>query len=606
MVKCREDISDINRFRHMIFKQIILSSIMVLTCISLTAGEVSVCKRGTNKKFYVEKYGAIGDGKTNDIAAFQALTRDVNANGGGIVVFPQGRVFSISIENDFSCGHKSRPDDGAMAFNFEHCKKVVVDMNGSTIQLTPNHSTKYSFFRFFDCPSFSLSNGKLIGDVVGHDYSPVVYKGKEEKTSHQWGYGVYVYGSRGEIVNMGISRMTGDGVYFGSVRLSEGLFHAKVDINHCEISYCRRNGISCTSSLGFAISNSKIHHIGDWEKTREMPVSMVGCLPKAGIDFEYEGKAGDIGDVIIQKCSISDCTENCIVTSNTYRPETTSFIICNSEFYGSQVHSNNLSSKGKKEIKDCRFYEAPAFFGDAKVYRCFFDLGIGMCYVSRTSFYDCEFVGNLEKLGPKCGCFMAGTNIEKTLFQCCKFKNIKGYNDSTPAFQGFSGYVHPVNIDFVSCEFDNCSFVVSKKNFDSRLSFNNCTLKNGCLIHNMSNEAMLFVNSELYDVESYVTQNGVFVMNNCVIVQEDESVSRPLLFFGTHKMNKCKVVDKVGISSSSGLLYGVKGYKIEAKDSEIKLDNDNNVTKGLSLKGGSLSGVKVGEFQGRQEKTDFK
>lgn len=590
----------------MLFKRFFLFALIVMVGLSFKSSDIIACIGGTNKKFYVEKYGAIGDGRVNDIAAFQALTRDVNANGGGIVVFPKGRVYSISIEEDYSCGHKSRPDDGAMAFNFEHCKNVVVDMNGSTIRLTPNHSTKYSFFRFFDCPSFSLSNGKLSGDVAGHDYSPVMYKGKEEKTSHQWGYGVFVYGSKGEIHDMNISRMTGDGIYLGSVRKSESIFHARIEISNCDISYCRRHGISCTSSQGFFLSDTKIHHIGDWGKSADMPVAIVGCRPNAGIDFEYEGKAGDVGNVEIKRCVLFGCTNYCIVTSNSSRPETMNFTITDCEFHDATVHTNNLTSRGKMIISDCRFYYAPAFFGDAKVYRCTFELGVGMCYVSRTSFFDCEFIGELEKLAPKHGCFMAGTNMEKTLFQRCKFKNIKGYNDSTPASQGFSGYVHPVNIDFVSCDFDNCSFVVSKKKFDSRLSFEGCTLRNGCLIHNMSKEPMSFANSELYDVESYVTQNGVFLMNNCKIVQEDESVARPLLFFGTHTLNNCTVIDKVGISSSSSRKYGVNEYRIEAHNSDFKLESEHKVTKGLSLKGGSLSGIRAAAFQGKQERTVFK
>ena len=588
------------------FIRILSITAIVLVGLGFNASSVKAIIRGTNKKFFVEEYGAVGDGMSNDIAAFQALAKDVNANGGGIVVFPKGRVFSISIEDDYSCGHKSRPDDGAMAFNFEHCKNVVVKMNGSTIQLTPNHSTKYSFFRFFDCSSFSLSDGKIAGDVAGHDYSPVIYKGKEEKTSHQWGYGVFVYGSKGEIHDMNISRMTGDGIYYGSVRKPEGIYHARIDISNCDISYCRRHGITCTSSLGFFLSDSRIHHIGDWEQSEDMPVAMVGCRPNAGIDFEYEGKAGDVGDVVINECVFSECTKYCIVTSNSNRPETTNFTISNSVFRDAMVHTNNLTSRGKKIISNCRFYDAPAFFGDAKVYRCTFDLGVSMCYVSRTSFYDCEFVTDIDKLGPKHGCFMGGTNMVKTLFQRCTFKNIRGYNDSTPAYQGFSGYVHPVNIDFVSCDFDNCSFVVSKKRYDSRLSFDRCTLKNRCLIHNMSLEAMVFTNSELYDVESYVTQNGVFLMNNCKIVQEDESVARPLLFFGTHTLNNCIVVDKVGISPSISQKYGVKGYRIEANNSDVRLESGQVITKGLSLKGGSLSGVKAGVFQGKQEKTVFK
>ena len=95
-------------------------------------------------------------------------------------------------------------------------------------------------------------------------------------------------------------------------------------------------------------------------------------------------------------------------------------------------------------------------------------------------------------------------------------------------------------------------------------------------------------------------------MSNCTIVQEDGSLDRPLLAFGKHTMNRCTVIDKVGMKSSFRLKYGVKEYRIEAKDSDVRLENDNVVTKGLSLTGGKLSGVRETEFQGKQTKTAFK
>ena len=122
----------------------------------------------------------------------------------------------------------------------------------------------------------------------------------------------------------------------------------------------------------------------------------------------------------------------------------------------------------------------------------------------------------------------------------------------------------------------------------------------------MGTEAVSFANSELYDVDSYATQNGVFVLDNCKIVQEDDSIARPLISFGTHTMNRCTVIDKVGITSSARRKYGVKEYRIEAKDSDIRLEGDTVVTKGLALTGGKISGVKAAEFQGKQTKTVFK
>lgn len=122
----------------------------------------------------------------------------------------------------------------------------------------------------------------------------------------------------------------------------------------------------------------------------------------------------------------------------------------------------------------------------------------------------------------------------------------------------------------------------------------------------MGAKAISFTNSELYDVSSYASQNGVFSMTNCKIMQEDESVERPLLSFGTHTMDRCTVIDKVGITSSARRKYGVKEYRIEAVNSEFNLENESNVTKGLKLRGGSVSGVRAGAFQGAHEKTSFK
>lgn len=585
--------------------KLLLFSFVILAESTFFASYTNACAR-TNKKFYVEMFGAVGDGETNDIAAFQALARAVNANGGGVVVFPKERVFSISIEEDFNSGHRALPIDGAIALKFEHCKNVQVDLNGSTIQLTPNHSTKYDIFLFFDCASFSLSNGKIVGDAVGHDYTPVLYYGKEEKSSHEWGYGVHVQGSKGEIRDMDISRMTGDGIYYGSTRQKDVVYHAKIVVNKCFISFCRRNGISCDASSGFLLRDSKISHIGDWEISSDMPVAMTGCMPKSGIDFEYEGKTGDVGDITVSRCVFGDCTKFCIIASNVSKPDATRFVISDCEFFGSTVHTINLTSREKKEIKNCRFSDAGAFFGDSNVCACVFEMGALVNYVNGTSFIDCEFIGHLEKVDDKHGCFMGSINLDKTRFERCKFKNIKGYNNRSPASQGFSGYIYPLNIDFVGCVFENCSFVVGQQKHESRLAFYDCTLRNGCLIHNLGTEAITMEDSELINVESYVEQRGRFVLDRCIIVQDEESLERPFLLFGAHRLNKCNVIDRVGITSATIRNYGIKEYKIEASDSDIILENDENVTKGLSLKGGTLSGVIMEKFQGTQEKTVFK
>ena len=160
--------------------------------------------------FEVEKYG-------EDYDAFARLCDDVNKNRGGHVVFPRNKIYTLEINNDYHGGHRSLPQDSSVLLKFKGCNTIDVDLNGCTLVVAPNHSTKYAVALFFDCKSFRLYDGCLIGDAIGHDYSPVVYKRKLEKSTHEWGYGILVLGSRGTIENVTLLNMTGDGIYVGGV-----------------------------------------------------------------------------------------------------------------------------------------------------------------------------------------------------------------------------------------------------------------------------------------------------------------------------------------------------------------------------------------------------
>ena len=281
--------------------------ILIIHSLSLTA------RSHDDKVFYAEAYGVVGDGRTNNLQVLHRLANAVNANGGGRVVFPKGKSFLVMFASDPNGGYAKVPLADAMALCFSHCKNITVDLNGSIIQVSPNHSTKYSVIRFFDCKNFVVQNGSIVGDAMNHDYSPVIYKSKEYKTSHEWGYGIYCSGSTGAISNMKISYMTGDGLYVGSTSHDKVAFHGKTTIDSCEISYCRRNGITGCSSQGLIITNTNVHHIGTYG-------GMTGTAPMAGLDLEYEDGVGDRGDITIENCQFTDCSKWGIVTANSLVP----------------------------------------------------------------------------------------------------------------------------------------------------------------------------------------------------------------------------------------------------------------------------------------------
>jgi hypothetical protein len=502
-----------------------------------------------NKRFYVAEYGV-------DKEAFERLSADVNANGGGIVIFPKGAVYTVSIEDDSNGGHGKLPQESSTILYFRNCRKVFIDMNDSRIILNRNHSTKYTFCLFYNCKSFGIENGTIIGDAKTHDYSPVLYKGAIEKSSHEWGHGIDITGSRGYIKNMNISYMTGDGIRISSYKKEGGILHAKAEINKCDISICRRNGITMGSSDGITVFNSSVHHIGTHD-------GIVGTLPQTGIDMEYEDKAGGHGAIMIANCHFYDCTKATITASNTSIPDPSEFCIKDSKIEGSYFQIANLIpyENGKKLVKNCVFNKTPINCGKTTVEDCYFDMGTKLHYVQGTTFRNCSFIGQLTGLSEKYGNCIVGDNYSPASFVDCEFKNIRGMNDGS-VYQGFSGYAFKLNAGFKRCTFSNCSFILGGAGAESKYEFHECTLLDGCTVYNKGDKQLTFKKSKLYNVASGVDQKGRFSFEQCEIVHDDDSIKYPLIYFGNHKVKDCTIVNKVGITSEMKR-RGVKAAIIE-------------------------------------------
>ena len=551
--------------------------------------------------FNVKDYGAVGDGKTNDIAALRKVAAAVCQSGGGTVVFEQGKTYLVKLEEVPDERPVNGAQENATIMGVRDCNSVKVSMNGATILLASNHRMEYVFFHFLNCKSFALIGGSLIGDAVGHDYSDIVRFGKRQKSSHEWGFGVLVNGSKGIIRDMKISYMTGDGIKSGSITLkNKGTYHTTLTVDNTEISYCRRNGIAILSSLGTTIQNTSIHHIGTYGK-------LIGTAPQAGIDIEYEDGVGDGGDVTIKNCRITDCTQKVISASNSTPPVPDNFLVEDCYLEGSSFQVYHVKKAKSKLIRNCTVVRCPIHLGDAHVENTRFDLGLGVHYVSGGHYKDCSFIGTLEKSESNYGCTLAGTNLNETVFEKCTFSDIRTANNNSPSFQGFAGYHFPLRAIFKNCTISNCSFVRGNEKNASSFAFYDSKLMNGCMIYNLRDDIPItFERCELTDVSAYQTQTGRFIFKKSTLVQKDKSVAQPLLLFGNNSFERCTIVDEVGFPVTSAKKHGIKAYKVEADRTDFTFDADNVKTEGMTLKRGKVYGVSKTSFKGTQRSVKFK
>ena len=114
----------------------------------------------------------------------------------------------------------------------------------------------------------------MVGDKDRHVYAP-----SQSSPSHEFGFGICVSASSNVLIQgVTIRGMTGDGIILeGSYKpMSEGgMVSSRVRILDCNISDCRRQGISVIGAVDSEIAYNSISFIK-------------GTLPQFGIDVEPE------------------------------------------------------------------------------------------------------------------------------------------------------------------------------------------------------------------------------------------------------------------------------------------------------------------------------
>jgi len=208
----------------------------------------------------VQSYGAVGDGVTNDRKAIQNAINYAGKNGYN-VLFEAGKTYKVSASANFQ---------DVLAVNSSN---ITINLNGSTVMLEANSYTHYNVFGITQQTGVKIMNGALRGDRLTHNYTAV-------SSSHEWGYGVFIYGSEVTLENMEIYDMTGDAVCTKEVLLGKkGYTTGTAKLINCQLHHCRRQGLSVLDFGYVYVTGCSIHHIGTYDGIK-------GTSPMSGIDLE--------------------------------------------------------------------------------------------------------------------------------------------------------------------------------------------------------------------------------------------------------------------------------------------------------------------------------
>ncbi len=211
---------------------------------------------------------------------------------------------------------------------------LTLDLSGSTFVMETNSAPEYAIFGIVNQSNVTIKNGTLIGDLDGHVYAP-----SEPSPTHEYGFGICISASSNVLIQgVTISSMTGDGIIIeGSyTRMADGgRVSSDVRILDCDISGCRRQGISVVGADNCEIARNKIYDIG-------------GTAPEYGImvmsQLDYTIDNVKIYDNNIYDCSggaISCNTGNsCEVYANTCAGNILVVFASNTSIHGNVIQDS--------------------------------------------------------------------------------------------------------------------------------------------------------------------------------------------------------------------------------------------------------------------------
>lgn len=258
--------------------------------------------------FTPESYGAIGDGITDDQAAFESMNAALEANNGGIVELGVNKTYRIGRQYFDGTTYLY----GKAGIELRDAKILIVRMNGATLKW--NDGLKFGTFDpatgeaynpplpFYDYSRraelgrailaenvefFAVHDGKIDGNAAA-----AVIGGAWGDTGRQCNhYGIMALNCGNTLFEgVEIRDMLLDGFYYGNYEGTPTAETRPFTMRNCKTDKTARNGLSTTSNLAL-IENCEFRRAG------EVVIAGGGNLktaPASCVDVEAEGGIGGI------------------------------------------------------------------------------------------------------------------------------------------------------------------------------------------------------------------------------------------------------------------------------------------------------------------------
>jgi len=272
-----------------------------------------------------ERFGAKGDGLTNDTVAFQALTAAVNAAGGGTIELRPGATYLVGRQT-FGAARTSGTFTSytgvpELLMEFVNCTKpITIRGNGARIRIAPG---KYGTFdasgtattntlpyygpqiaahyrdviRVENCSGFVLIDRVEI-DGASND---AILGGPWGDTGYQLGgVGIRLANHRGGGLIRGVNshHHTSDGMVIDGIAASEAATTDQIRVESCNFDYNGRLGIAIVGGRGYHFHGCTSNWNANQAITGGAPLT---SPPASGLDLEAEGGK------IIRDCSFTAC-----------------------------------------------------------------------------------------------------------------------------------------------------------------------------------------------------------------------------------------------------------------------------------------------------------
>lgn len=223
----------------------------------------TVAKAATTRRSAdVRRFGAKGDGRTDDTLAFQRAI-DSLAPGGGVVRVPAGRYVIDPLRSVRMRSH------------------VDVRMDaGTKLVAKPNAAPRAYVLLAESVNDVTISGGAIVGERYAH-------LGR----TGEWGHGVMIRGaSHVTVRDMAISRCWGDGISIGGL-----VRKGQADVPSTDILI---DNVRCRGNRrqGLTIGRSRRVRVIDSEFS-----DTHGTKPEYGIDIEPD-RPGTADDITIERC----------------------------------------------------------------------------------------------------------------------------------------------------------------------------------------------------------------------------------------------------------------------------------------------------------------